>query len=138
MRRHFCTQTHAFDRVGHMKPVFVIDDDDDVREVIVFALENENILVEAFDNALNAYEKLKNLTKDVPGLIIVDYLMPDMNGIEFIDALRKLPQFKNLPIALSSAMGANDPSMSTLKNIIELHKPMDLDDLLNVVRKHCL
>ncbi len=122
-----------------MKPVYVIDDDDDVREVIVFALQNESLNVKDFDNAVEALSKLEKLpTKDLPGLIIVDYLMPDMNGDEFIERIRKLDQFKDVPLALSTALGTPVDGVSDKKNIIELHKPMDLDDLLNVVKKYCL
>lgn len=122
-----------------MKPVYVIDDDDDVREVIVFALQNENLKVIDFDNAVEALSELKALKADaLPGLIIVDYLMPDMNGDEFIEQIRKLDQYKNVTLALSTAMGTPVNGISEMKNIIELHKPMDLDDLLNVVKKYCL
>lgn len=121
-----------------MKSVFVIDDDEDVREVIVFALENDGFTVLPYENGRTGLEALLNL-KDLPGLIIVDYLMPEMDGVEFINEVRTTynDRFSAIPIAISSAMGMLDKKLKNESNILHLHKPMDLDDLLREARKHC-
>jgi CheY-like chemotaxis protein len=123
-----------------MKQVFVIDDDIDVRDIIVYALETNGFLVKAFSNGEEALAALVNCPQEkLPGLIIVDYLMPIMDGAEFVRTIQKSSKkdLLSIPLAVSSAMGPQDEVLSQLKNVIHLPKPMDLDDLLRVVKKHC-
>ena len=122
-----------------MKQIVVIDDDDDVREVIVFALENDGFEVSSYENGKEGLEALNDMkTESLPGLIIVDYLMPEMDGVTFINQIKtSFPKLSNIPVAISSAMGAMNSSIIKDNDIILLHKPMDLDDLLKVAREHC-
>lgn len=123
-----------------MKKVYVIDDDLDVRDIIVFALENSGYAVTSFTNGEEALQALVDTPiKDLPGLIIVDYLMPVMDGVTFIHQIQKSDkkEILNIALALSSAMGPMDPAISTLKNVIHLPKPMELEDLLLVAKTHC-
>lgn len=121
-----------------MKSVLVIDDDDDVREVIVFALENEGFKVLPYENGRTGLDALLSL-KELPGLIIVDYLMPEMDGVAFINEVRTTynDRFADVPIAFSSAMGQLDKEIVNDANILHLHKPMDLEDLLKEAKKYC-
>lgn len=123
-----------------MKPVFVIDDDSDVREVIVFALESDGHKVMSADNGKSGLEALIKLApKDYPGLIIVDYLMPEMDGVEFIHKLKDdyAETLGKIPVVFSSALGSVDETDPYLKGITTLYKPMELDDLLKVVKQYC-
>lgn len=123
-----------------MKKVYVIDDDLDVRDIIVFALENSGFSVTSFTNGEEAFQALLDSpTKDLPGLIIVDYLMPVMDGVTFINQVQNCnkKEIINITLALSSAMGQMDPAISNLKNVIHLPKPMELEDLLLVAKNHC-
>ncbi len=122
-----------------MKPIVVIDDDHDVRDVIVFALENDGFEVSSFENGKEGLDALNDLPSDkLPGLIIVDYLMPEMDGVTFINHIKNsFPKLSKIPVAISSAMGAMNSSIIKDNDIILLHKPMDLDDLLKVARNHC-
>jgi CheY-like chemotaxis protein len=123
-----------------MKSIVVIDDDDDVRDVITFALENEGFTVIAYENGKKGFEGLQKMDQnDYPGLIIVDYLMPEMDGITFIKEIRSKfsDTIGKIPVAISSAMGSLDPAISAPKDLILLHKPMDLDDLIRVAKAHC-
>lgn len=122
-----------------MKPIVVIDDDHDVRDVIVFALENDGFSVSSYENGREGLDALNEMkTESLPGLIIVDYLMPEMDGVTFINQIKNsFPKLANIPVAISSAMGAMNSSIIKDNDIILLHKPMDLDDLLKVARQHC-
>jgi CheY-like chemotaxis protein len=124
-----------------MKSVVVIDDDDDVRDVIVFALENEGFHVSSFANGKLGLDALRRMSlSDLPGLIIVDYLMPEMDGITFMKIIKEKysDTLGTIPLAMSSAMGSFDSMLPHDPNLILLHKPMDLEDLLQVARSHCL
>lgn len=118
----------------------IIDDDADVRDVITFALENDGYTVIPYQNAKEALEKI-TVTKDtqLPCLIIVDYLMPEMDGATFISKLKsKFPEtYGEVPVALTSALGSLDPILKPSEKVFHLLKPMDLDDLLALVRRHC-
>lgn len=123
-----------------MKPVFVIDDDLDVRDIIVFALENSGFNVTSFTNGEEAFQALSDCpARELPGLIIVDYLMPVMDGVTFINQIQNSDkkEILDIALALSSAMGPMDPAISNLKNVIHLPKPMELEDLLQVAKTHC-
>jgi CheY-like chemotaxis protein len=123
-----------------MKPVYVIDDDLDVREILVFALESSGFNVLSFSNGEEALKMLLDTQSEkLPGLIIVDYLMPVMDGVTFIDQVKKnsKKEFLDIVLALSSAMGPMDPVLSEIEGIVHLPKPMELEDLLQLVKKHC-
>lgn len=123
-----------------MRPVMIIDDDADVRDVLTFALENDGYQVIPYQNAKEALEKISR-TKDtqLPCLIIVDYLMPEMDGATFIKKLHsRFPEsYGEVPVALTSALSSLDPVIKPSEKVFHLHKPMDLDDLLALVRQHC-
>ncbi len=123
-----------------MEKILVIDDDDDVREVIVFALSSDGFDVASAINGVDALNILNNLNpSEYPDFIIVDNLMPEMDGVTFIHEIKeKYPDtFGKIPLALSSAMGTVDPSLEKFSDLIILHKPMDLNDLLQVARESC-
>lgn len=122
-----------------MKKIIVIDDDRDVRDVLVFALENEGYRVLSYENGKEGLKAIE-VMEILPGLIIVDYLMPEMDGISFINHLRTHhPEtFSKVAIAISSAMGPMAPELKSLPGVFHLHKPMNLDDLLKLASEHCL
>ena len=118
-------------------PICVIDDDEDIRGVIEYALEFENIKTISFESAKLAEEYLSLLSPDeFPSLIIVDYMMPTMNGVEFISLLHeKYPEtLAKIPLALST--GFFSDQIKIPKNVIKLDKPIDLQDLLELVKKY--
>lgn len=122
-----------------MKKVFVIDDDADVRDVIVFALEEEGYEVEVAENGKVGLDRLKTYDRtQYPGLVIVDYLMPEMDGITFIQVLKQeyTDTLGQIPLVISSAMGSMEEH-DFLNDVTRLYKPMDLEDLLKVVKQHC-
>lgn len=123
-----------------MKQVYVIDDDLDVRDIIVYALESSGFAVRSFANGEEAFNALKDThANDLPGLVLVDYLMPVMDGVSFIQSVKKSEnkEIHDIVLALSSAMGPMDPVLSQLRDIIHLPKPMELEDLLQLAKKHC-
>lgn len=121
-----------------MKTVLVVDDDEDIREVISFALNEEGYRTMCAENGKVALDLLTALKpSEYPDLIIVDNLMPEMDGVAFIHALKeRFPEtLGRIPIALSSALGSLDPSLDKFKELQILYKPMDLDHMLSVVEQ---
>lgn len=78
--------------------IFVIEDDENIREIINLALVSNGYEVVQFDNAIDALELMK---KEMPSLAIFDLMLPKMSGI---DAIKKIRETNNeLPILILSA-----------------------------------
>lgn len=77
------------------KNILIVDDSESIREVVSFTLENEgyNVLI-----GVDGKDALKFLDGTVIDLIITDLHMPEMNGIEFIKAVRETEKYKRTPI----------------------------------------
>jgi two-component system, OmpR family, phosphate regulon response regulator PhoB len=121
------------------KKICIIDDDEDVRDIMAYALENEGIQTFLFKNAKIALEELSLMdSDDYPALIIVDFLMPEMNGITFVERVFKEHPLTlaKIPIALSTANGKVEGMDSLPPQILKIPKPIDLDDFLDMVQKY--
>ena len=120
------------------KPICIRYDDEDVRSFMCYALEFEDIKTLPLENGIVALEYLSKLSpKDYPCLIVVDYTMPGMSGIDFIKTLRnEFPEsLGKIPIALVIAR-IPDKNEYDLENLKILIKPIDLSDFLNLAREY--
>jgi two-component system alkaline phosphatase synthesis response regulator PhoP len=93
------------------KMIFVIEDDESIRELIKLTLTSFSYDVEAFDNAEDA---LKAIAKSPPDLAIFDIMLPGMSGTDATARLRKSPKTKNMPIVLLTAKSAEMDKVSGL------------------------
>jgi two-component system, chemotaxis family, chemotaxis protein CheY len=77
------------------KTILIVDDSESIREVVSFTLENEgyNVLI-----AVDGKDALKHLDGKDVDLIITDLHMPEMDGIELIKEVRKMPTYQLIPI----------------------------------------
>ena len=115
-----------------MSCIWIIDDDEDIREVLTYALEFEGYEVYGFDDAEEALVSLEELNmKSFPGLILVDYLMPKIDGLEFIKRFRE-KWGNRTAIALCSGMGSIEEEIPP--GVIEISKPVELDELLHTAK----
>lgn len=78
-------------------PLLVVEDDRATRELIARMLEKEGCEVHMAENGRVALEKMKG-TK--PGLILLDLMMPEMDGFEFITELRKVEEWRFIPVVV--------------------------------------
>ncbi len=117
--------------------VLVIEDDPDIRDAIVALLEAEApwVRVAAAGDGLEAIELLEE--GPAPCLALLDLMMPVMNGLEFLDALRDRGLAPAMRVVLVSghvqlARHVEHPGVAGL-----LPKPFRASDLLELVRRHC-
>jgi CheY-like chemotaxis protein len=80
------------------KTVLLVDDFENTLFITTFSLKNDYDVVQA----KSAKEALNILNNQIPDLIITDYNMPEMNGYEFVKAIRKNPAFVKIPIFVLS------------------------------------
>ena len=112
--------------------ILLIEDDVDIRAIIKDALEWEGYHVYTASNGKEGMEILPEMP--APGLILLDLMMPVMNGWEFAEALETDRAYADIPIVTLSAF--SDPERRIrVKGSIK--KPVDFDVLLALVKKHC-
>ncbi len=82
--------------------VLLVDDEPDIVELLRYNLEREGYSVQT---ALNGKDALKAAKSNHPDLIVLDIMMPGMDGVEVCMQLRQLPEFKNTVITFLTARG---------------------------------
>lgn len=83
-----------------MALIYIVEDDESIREIESIALKNSNYIVSAFENAKEFYKKLDEL---VPDLILLDVMLPDESGYNIVRKLRKRPATQDIPIIMVTA-----------------------------------
>jgi CheY-like chemotaxis protein len=112
--------------------VLVVDDDPDILEALSEILEAEGFQIR---RARHGKEALERLEPDPPQLILLDLMMPVMDGWEFAHQLRLRPGGLNIPIIVLSADRNVGPKAKEIGALGHLAKPFELNDLLNLVQK---
>lgn len=111
-----------------MKTVLVVDDEPAIRDVVVDILRDYGFDV-AF--AWNGRRMLELLETNRPSLIILDVMMPDVDGLDALRAMRERPGLQDIPVVMmSAALGSGDLGEEIAGF---LPKPFDLEQLLEVV-----
>jgi CheY-like chemotaxis protein len=112
--------------------ILLIEDEMDIRAVLKDALEWEGYEVYTASNGKEGMEILHQIP--APCLIVLDLMMPVMNGWEFAAALKTDCAYADIPIVILSAF--SDPQKRIQADGF-LNKPVDLDILFALVRQHC-
>ena len=113
------------------KRILLVEDDAGIRQGIADFLGFEGYAV---DVAVNGEEALSYLRRSRPSLVVLDLVMPVMNGPQLLERLRSERIAEGVPVAI---MTAAMPGASTLPAAdAYLSKPFDLDELLQVVGRH--
>lgn len=111
--------------------ILLIEDDVNIRDVVKLALELEEFEVIEAKNGKEALDLLESgLT---PNLIILDLMMPVMNGWEFLNRIKDRPDFSSIPLVVASAFS---DKTEHFRNSPFLEKPIELSALLETVKKH--
>jgi signal transduction histidine kinase/CheY-like chemotaxis protein len=122
------------DRVFEGRKILVVDDD--VRNIFALtsALEHKGAIVEVGRNGLEAIAKL-NEVEDID-LVLMDVMMPEMDGYEATAQIRKDPRWRKLPIIAVTAKAMKDDQDRCLQagSNDYLAKPIDLDRLFSLIR----
>lgn len=117
------------------KTILIVDDEDATRALMDFILTKEGYNVIQADNGKKALEILRNA---VPDLFILDIVMPDMNGYDLFQTIKKEDRFKTTPLVFSSGKeGMKDflDMEEGAKPDAFLIKPFKIQDLVEVVNR---
>jgi CheY-like chemotaxis protein len=118
-------------RQGEQPQILIVEDDADSRETLRFFLTARGFRVATVVNGKEALDLLRGGAR--PQVILLDMLMPVMDGWEFRSRQLDDPKLRSIPVVVTSAVGLD---MRPVSNVGLFRKPLDLDALLQVVRKH--
>jgi two-component system chemotaxis response regulator CheY len=114
--------------------VLVVDDDTDIRESISHLLEFEGYKIAMASNGVEGFAQLKEKR---PSLILLDLMMPVMDGWQFKTQLDSNPEFNGIPIVVVSADGNIREKSESIGVSEFLTKPIEIEHLLKIVEKYC-
>jgi DNA-binding response OmpR family regulator len=121
--------------------VLLIEDDEDLRCQMAAILEDENYRVVTAENGKVALDYLLDCDPlEYPGCIILDLMMPVMTGGQFLKkVVNEYPQnLAKIPVIVATAKGSPTDEIAGLPiHVGRIKKPMDIQDLVDVVVKHC-
>lgn len=119
------------DGLKMQKTILVVDDEKPIREMLKNVLEVEGYSVVT---AQDGQEGMAALREHKPCLILLDLVMPRMNGSDFLSHLRGNPEIASIPVVLLSA---SDELRYKPRPAPLLTKPFHLTTLLHTVQRHC-
>jgi CheY-like chemotaxis protein len=113
--------------------ILVVDDDPDILEALSEILEAEGFEIR---RARNGKEALERLEPDPPQLILLDLMMPVMDGWEFAQRMKQKPAaISSIPLIVLSADRNVGNKATDIGAVGYLAKPFELNDLLEMVRR---
>ena len=118
-----------------IKTLLIVDDEQDVRETLSEALELSGYQSSSVSNGEEALKALMRPEK--PSLILLDLMMPVMDGLEFMKAKELIPELVDIPVIIISADLRAESKIAGFKVAGYIRKPISLDNLLKTVARYC-
>ncbi len=109
--------------------IFIIEDEPSIIQLVKHNLEKNGFIV---SSSLNGNDGLKELKKFQPDLLLLDWMLPDLSGIEICKNIRKDNSFKNLPVIMLTAKGEEEDKIKGLDSGVDdyLTKPFSFNELM--------
>jgi CheY-like chemotaxis protein len=114
--------------------ILLAEDDEDLREAMVDTLHDAGYSVEAVGNGRDALEWLED-TAVPPKIILLDLMMPVMDGWQFLSERQKTPKVASVPVIVLSA---NASFLEQGETVAFLRKPVAVKPLLDIIAGYCL
>ena len=116
-----------------MALIYIVEDDENIREIETIALKNSNYMVCAFEKAKDLYKKIDEI---MPDLVLLDVMLPDESGYDIVRKLRKRPATKKLPVIMVTA---KTTEMDMIKGLDDgaddyIKKPFSIMELITRVK----
>lgn len=109
--------------------IFIIEDETSIIQLVQHNLEKEGFVV---SSSTNGNDGLKELKKFEPNLLLLDWMLPDLSGIDVCKSLRRDKNFKNLPIIMLTAKGEEEDKVKGLESGVDdyITKPFGFNELM--------
>jgi two-component system phosphate regulon response regulator PhoB len=109
--------------------IFIIEDEPSIIQLVQHNLEKEGFIV---SSSINGNNGLKELKKFEPNLLLLDWMLPDLSGVEICKNIRKDMKLKSLPIIMLTAKGEEEDKIKGLDSGVDdyLTKPFSFNELL--------
>ena len=108
----------------HLETVLIVEDDDALRRLLehVLVFEGFNVLT-----AAHGAEALRALDNVVPALVVLDLVMPWVNGIEVLATMRQVPRLKNVPVLVVTGSQTTERDLSAFRPLMIMRKPLNIE-----------
>lgn len=83
--------------------IYLVEDDESIRELLVYTLNGQGLVAEGFAYSSDFWHAME---KKIPDLVLLDIMLPEEDGLEILQKLRKKKETKNIPIAMLTAKGS--------------------------------
>jgi two-component system nitrogen regulation response regulator GlnG len=116
----------------HMKPIWIVDDDESIRWVLEKALARENLPTRSFSNARDAMDALQTAA---PQVLVSDIRMPGESGLALLQAAKA--RYPGMPVIIMTAFSDLDSAVAAFQGgaFEYLAKPFDLDKAVELIRR---
>ncbi len=114
--------------------ILVIDDDASMRELLATALHLSGFVVAT---ASNGADGLKRAREIQPAVVLLDLMMPVMDGTHFREAQLRDPRIARVPVICISSVDPTEEPAVRLRPAAYIVKPFDMDQIVSAVRMHC-
>ena len=118
---------------GNDEVIYCVEDDDSIRELIVYTLQASGFQASGFAQGKALYAALE---KETPQLILLDIMLPDEDGLTILKNLKKSAQTKNIPIIMATAKGTEYDKVIGLDNGADdyLVKPFGMMEMVSRIK----
>lgn len=119
-----------------MSTILVVEDSETYRTMISDLLKSNGFQVETASNGAEALEKVQ-IGGNLPNLIVLDIVMPEMNGYDFCRRVKNDPKTKDLPVVMCSSKSEEFDHYWGLKQGADayLNKPFEPNELLSTIKQ---
>ncbi len=115
-----------------MDRIYIVEDDESIRKLVIYALRNQGFECEGFENGKTFFASLGRL----PDCVLLDIMLPDMDGISILKRLRELPSSTEIPVMMLTAKSSEFDKVNALDLGADdyLTKPFGVMELLSRVK----
>jgi DNA-binding response OmpR family regulator len=117
------------------KVILIVEDDNAIGEFIIQVIQQETPYQAIhFADGYEAWTRIRN-QRMLPNLLILDYNLPAMTGVEFYDRLHANKEYEHIPALIVSAYPRLCQEAAKVRNLACLEKPFAIDALLDMIEK---
>jgi CheY-like chemotaxis protein len=121
-----------------MSGVMIVEDDPDIRETVLELLADNDLAAVGANDGAEALHLLHDPNVERPDLILLDIMMPVMDGFAFRAEQQRDPELAGIPVVVLTAHASAAHAAQQMAVDGFLKKPFDLDALLATVRRYCV